>query len=109
MSLDIAFDNEPMFDVETWYEDDDRTIAFVVLQGLGNKVRNTASTTKYEVISGAGIFQVGNTVHPVIAGDTVTVGVGVPYQDCGNLVMLATSEPPFNPDAVELIEENTQK
>lgn len=100
---------EKRFDVDTLYEDDTRTIALVVLQGVGARVRNLRSATSYSVVSGHGHFfrKFPNTGQlfdmDVNPGDVVHIPAGVEYQDSGDLVMLATSIPPFDPSAVEVI------
>lgn len=93
------------FDAETWFQDDEKSIALIVLKGLNSKVRNRVSTTTYEVVSGSGRFSFGGADFEVKAGSRVTIPAGHTYQDQGDLVMLATSRPPFNPKQVEVIEE----
>ncbi len=97
------------FEADTWYQDTERTIAFIALKGANDKVRNHSSTTTYEVISGSGRFALQEDiglptqVYPVKAGAVVRVPKGTIYQDQGDMVMIATSCPPFDPGAVEVI------
>ncbi len=101
---------ETFFDVETWYRDDHESLAFIVLHGVGNHVRNIRSATTYEVISGRGVFMLDgdDCLLLVGPGDKVTVDVGQGYQDYGNLAMLARSTPPFNSAYVEILKNNIQ-
>ena len=100
------------FEVETWYEDDDKTIAYVALKGIGSRVRNNKCDMTYEIISGDGSFSVAEDFDKphgtkytttVKDGDIVRIPIGWTYQDRGDLVMLATSVPRFDPSAVEVI------
>ncbi|MCA9337171.1 hypothetical protein KC951_00490 [Candidatus Saccharibacteria bacterium] len=102
---------DTFFDVETWYEGSDKTIALIVLKGLGSYVRNNESETTYEVVSGLATFEFEDEPGKqffVEAGNKVTVPMGIAYRDQGDVVMLATSTPPFNPNAVEIIQDNIQ-
>ena len=92
------------FDVETWFEDDSKTVALVVLQGLNSLVRNNHSLMTYQIISGAGTFKVGSIDFLVGAGDVVSIPKGMPYQDEGDLMMIATAEPRFDTNSVEAVE-----
>lgn len=91
--------------VETWYSDNELSIAFVALKGRGAHVRNMLSETTYEVISGHGIFRLDDDdcILLVGPGDKLTIGPDQGYQDQGNLVMLATSRPPYDARYVELL------
>lgn len=93
-------------DVETWFEDASQTVAYVALEGENRLEAVYGSRMTYEVISGVGTFCVNGEVIPVQGGDTVVIPPGVPYQDESNtgMVMLCTSEPPFNPATVEIFE-----
>ena len=101
--------SEKVFDVDTLYEDADRTIALVTLQGVGARVRNLRSATSYHVVSGHGYFfrKFPNTGQlfdkKVGPGDVVHIPAGTEYQDSGDLVMLATSTPAFDPSDVEVL------
>lgn len=90
------------------YTHEGKSVALIELDGTNNVVINLDSDTTYEVLDGSGSFQIiydqttweERTVKP---GDVVRVPKGASYQDIGNLVMLATCEPPLNPDAVVTI------
>lgn len=86
---------------ETIYEDDDRSIAFIVLNGANKVVRNHTMTLQYEVLAGTGVVDIESEVFPLYPGVTLTIPPGVFYQDDGKLVMLATSTPPFDAANVE--------
>lgn len=93
------------FDVETWYEGQEKTIAFVLLQGIGSRVLNSVSDMRYEIVSGEGAFKVGNETMTVSAGSIIEIPRGTTYQDSGDLAMLATSVPPFDPESVTVYPE----
>lgn len=93
------------FEVDTLLSDEDKTIALVTLQGLGAHVRNELSNNTYRIISGVGRFVVeGREPQEVQAGSVVHIERGRSYQDEGDLVMLCTSRPPFNPQTVQILE-----
>lgn len=101
--------SEKVFDVDTLYEDADRTIALVIVKGIGARVRNLRSTMEYQVVSGHGCFfrKFPNTGQlfdkKVGPGDVVHIPAGTEYQDSGDLVMLVTSTPPFDRSYVEVV------
>ncbi len=94
---------ESVFDVETWFEDADQSIALVVLKGAGKHVINHGCSTTYEVISGSGRFLLDKKDYPqhMQAGSRIDVEQGQGYQDFGDMVMLATSTPAFEEMMVE--------
>lgn len=94
---------EPYFEVETWLRDDEKTVAYVVLMGLGKEVRNLASDMFYEIIGGEGIFEVDGKIQAVRAGSKVEIPRRTVYRDEGNLAMIVTSTPPFQDDMVEML------
>jgi mannose-6-phosphate isomerase-like protein (cupin superfamily) len=94
-----------LFEVDTLFVDDERTIALVRLQGVGRRVVNEVSNNTYRVVSGLGQFLIeGREPLEVAAGDVVGISRGTAYQDEGDLVMLVTSVPPFNPEAVQVLD-----
>jgi mannose-6-phosphate isomerase-like protein (cupin superfamily) len=102
----------PDLAVETWYQDEEQTVALIILNGLGSKVRNRHSDMTYKVVSGRGSFSISSGCnHPtnitlkklVNPGDEVTIPKGKIYVDEGNLVMLATAKPPFDEAGVEYL------
>jgi mannose-6-phosphate isomerase-like protein (cupin superfamily) len=95
------------FEVETWYRSPDgkESVAMIFLQGTGEKVCNTASST-YEIVSGRGTFyfpEFGGQ-QDVEAGDVVHVPSGRVYYDEGDLMMICTTRPAFDPTAVLVLE-----
>lgn len=98
-----------LFDVETWFEDDDHSVALVVLNGVGRRVKNNLSDVTYEVVSGQGTFVVNEDERLDICvhtepGMALTIKKGYAYQDSGDMVMLAKSVPPFDPKYVEILD-----
>jgi len=95
------------FDPETWFVDEEQSIACVTLKGHGHLVRNDFSDATYEIVSGKGVFtwHDGETIFGVVVGtgDILDIPKGTTYQDVGDLVMLVTCEPPFDPTKVEII------
>lgn len=83
------------------------SLARVALQGTNDIIVNHASDMIYYVESGHGVMMVGNRLHYLSQGESVTIFKGMPYQDQseGNdpLVMLAYASPAFDPQAVEAI------
>lgn len=90
---------------ETWLQDDEKSVAFISLHGINQRMVNDESTTVYEVLSGKGIFYPDDDGPIFVSpGSKVIVTPGMPYHDQGEgLTMMATSTPPFNPDAVRLV------
>ncbi len=94
---------DPVLSAETWYIDDSKSIALIVLRGVNRLNVNHRSTTTYEVVSGGGKVTLGEEPLELNRGDTFVAPVDVPYQTEGDLMMLATSTPPFNIDSVEIL------
>jgi hypothetical protein len=97
------------FDVETWYESDKETVAYIALHGANNKVRNEGCLNEYQLVSGKVSFVIdGDFSTPIVLskpGVLFRVPAGTVYQDFGeNAVMLCTSTPPFDPDQVTVVE-----
>lgn len=100
---------EAFFDARTLYEDDELSIAMVILKGVGRQVRNTGSALWYQVLSGEGMFEIelangkSHTEH-VGLGSLVMVPRGSVYHDEGDLMMLVTARPPFDERSVLTID-----
>ena len=95
-------------EAQTLYQDKLKSVALVELDGVNNVVKNNGSKTTYEIMSGSGVFYIGTSdteskVREVGPGDKIIIPVGATYQDIGQLVMLVTCEPPFDPKDVQLI------
>lgn len=99
----VSPQQEPVLFAQTLYQDNIRSKARIGLRGLNAATINHESTTMYEVILGNGLMNIDGTDRPLFEGVRLTVPAGTPYQDEGHLVMLATSEPPFNPASVEML------
>lgn len=94
----------PGLHAETWYEDEERSVALVTLSGLNNRIVNHRSDMRYEVMAGCGMFIIGDSnVQYVEKGAAICIPAGTQYQDEGNLMMLATATPPFNPTDIETL------
>jgi len=116
----IVGKNKSHFEVDAWLNDGEKTVACVELSGRGRRSVNRGSDTTYEVISSTVTFNVGTDqdmrLFVVGAGHSVMIERGTPYYDTGHdadnpegfAVMLATSKPPFDPKAVEILENNIQ-
>lgn len=90
---------------QTLYEDQIASLALVALNGINQTIINFGSTTTYEVFSGKGIMFVDSTPHVLEPGVRITVPRGTPYYDAGeDVVMWATSVPPFNINTVREID-----
>lgn len=96
---------EPVLKVTSLHEDHEHTIARIVLRGLNRPVINHLSSTTYEVLCGEGTMEIDFAVHELRPGVEITVPAGTPYQDEGELLMLATTKPPFESSAVEFLDE----
>ena len=83
--------------------DSEKSVVKISLCGRNQRVINHLSTTTYEVTSGYGTMEVGGASYKLKPGVKVTVPVGVPYQDYGNVEMIATSTPPFDIKFVEVL------
>ena len=84
--------------------DCEKSVVKIILCGRNQRVINFLSTTTYEVNKGMGTMEVDGAIYELKPGVTVTVPVGVPYQDCGNVEMIATSTPPFDINHVKALE-----
>lgn len=95
----------PVINVETWLEDDDHSIAFVSVNGVNRIVMNRGSDITYHVISGTGTMNFPEEARAValFPNARITIPKGTVYHDAGNLVMLATATPPFDPEMEEVI------
>ncbi len=97
-----------LFNVETWYKAPDKSesVALVAIKGVGKTVCNAGCSSSYQVVSGSGTFffpelGVRQDVGP---GDVVDVSSGRVYRDEGDLVIICTSRPAFDPTAVVVVE-----
>ena len=92
---------------ENLYTDQDMSVALVALNGINRSTINYGSTTTYEVITGRGIMFVDRMMHAIEPGAKITVPQGTAYYDAGkDVVMWATSTPPFNMDSVVEVDKN---
>jgi mannose-6-phosphate isomerase-like protein (cupin superfamily) len=58
----------------------------------------------YEIIGGCGVFDIGDScIRFVQEGEKITIPAGTQYQDEGNLMMLVTAKPPFDPSDVQVL------
>jgi mannose-6-phosphate isomerase-like protein (cupin superfamily) len=80
------------------------SVSQVKLSGLGIAVLNRVCTLRYKVLHGEGLMCVEDDIIELRPGVEVTVLPGQRYQDVGHLTMLATSEPPFMKEQVEVLE-----
>ena len=85
-------------------EDQTRSLAKIFLDGVNAAVRNRECRITYEVVCGEGVMSIEGELHELRPGVCITVEPGKAYQDMGKLSMLATSEPPFRADQVEMAE-----
>ena len=86
------------------YQGVDYSLANVTLRGINRATRNRDCLLSYTVREGYGYMSVEGEVRELRPGVTVDVLPGQAYQDAGFLVMLARSEPPFDPEQVEEVE-----
>lgn len=90
--------------VEELYRDEKKSVARMVLRGVGRRAINHLSETTYETLCGSGIMDVDGEIYELYQGNlAITVKPGTPYYDQGDVVLLATSRPPFQPDKVEYL------
>lgn len=80
------------------------SLAQIVLLGLNRPVINHESDTTYEVVCGNGTMEVDFDVITLKPGTSVSVPAGTPYQNEGDIKMLAKSVPPFNVAALEYLD-----
>lgn len=96
--------DNPMLQVEHLFANAEVSVVRIVLNGLNWRVVNHRSTTTYAVVSGSGSIIVGMNTYPLQEGAAVAVPAGTPYQDQGeNLVLIATSIPPHDPESVQYL------
>ncbi len=99
----------PSHDRETWYEDAEKSIAFVALHGAMGQRIDYNSTTAYEVVTGEGRFcleddRLGDEVVMYVKpGSKVVVPVRTVFRSNGDMTMLATSTPPFDSKEVDIL------
>ena len=100
------------FDAMPLYQDEQKSVALIELNGVNDVVKNLGSTTTYEVIAGHGQFAVRHNdsqprhIIQVCAGSVLRISPGTEYQDRGDLTMIATSEPPFDQSKTKIIQES---
>jgi mannose-6-phosphate isomerase-like protein (cupin superfamily) len=92
-----------VLEARTIYQDCEVSVARISLNGLNARTINRRSTTTYHIMKGDGVLEMFGQFREIHAGDTVTIPTGSPYQDEGELEMLAISIPPFDPTAIEYI------
>ncbi len=102
MYITEGFDST-WIDVETWFVDDKKSVAFVALHGLNKSVANIRSDMTYEVLDGCGLFEIDGSTILVQSGEKVEIPAGSQHQEDGSLTMLVTSIPPFNPFDVVIL------
>lgn len=95
--------DSPLLTVETLYEDLERSIATVVLNGINTRIINRRSRMVYEVLKGEGTMEVGWQSRKIGVGDSVVIEAGTPYRDEGQMVLLATAQPPYDPNDVVVL------
>ena len=89
---------------ETLYSDQTLSVALIALNGINRSAVNYGSTTTYEVITGQGVMFIDYTMHVLEPGAKITVPKATAYYDAGeDVVMWATSTPPFNIHSVVAI------
>lgn len=105
LNMNEALELYPGLYAETWYEDEEKSVALVTLNGLNNRIVNRRSDMTYQIVAGCGIFNVGDScIRFVQSGETITIPAGTRYQDEGRMMMIATAVPPFNPSDVVTLE-----
>jgi mannose-6-phosphate isomerase-like protein (cupin superfamily) len=92
LSIELLFKNEVV------------SVAHIALKGVNRRTINHGSTTTYSVLSGEGIMRIGDMEHTLAEGTTVVVPKGTPYMDEGNVEMVVTCIPPFDPASIEVLE-----
>lgn len=94
---------------EIWFKDEAQTVAFVTLDGVNDTVLNGVSDMEYEIVDGDGCFTViyeyfGGKLS-VHAGERIGIPHQTAYRNSGNMAMLVTAKPPFNPADVVIVKE----
>jgi len=74
------------------------SVAIVNISGENHKVVNTQCTMYYYVLEGAGWFDFEDENFIMGKGDSILIQPNTPYQDGGEMTLLAVSTPRFNPD-----------
>ena len=95
--------NELVLDVLPIEQNPHKSVAYIVLCGLNARTVNTDSTTTYEVLYGSGSMEADGEFCDLKPGTIITVPAGMPHQEEGEVCMLATSRPPFDPRQIEYI------
>jgi mannose-6-phosphate isomerase-like protein (cupin superfamily) len=91
--------------VQPFYTNESFSVALIALKGINTVMINYLSTTTYKVITGSGIMHIGDEQHTLQPDSFVTVPRNTPYYDEGEVVMWATSTPPFDYDSVQEVEQ----
>lgn len=86
------------------YTGPDYSLANVTLRGINKATRNRDCLLSYTVREGNGWMNVEGEMYELRPGITIEVRPGQSYQDAGFVVMLARSEPPFDPAQAEEVE-----
>lgn len=97
------------FDVELLYKSPDKSksVALIVLNGIGETTVDASASYQYEVVSGEGtfvIFDMITTQSDVSRDCTVRIPNGVMHRFEGDLVIIRTSTPAFDPNTVTVVE-----
>jgi len=108
LPLGADFSSSPeILRAETLYLDDERSVAVVAVNGINRKTINHLSDTNYRVIVGTGLMHLPRRDVELTPGTSVNVRANTPYYDEGSLIMIATSTPPFDPESVETLDDDT--
>lgn len=98
-----------IFDVEALYVGDDggESKELITVSGTGKAIVDRCASYVYEVVSGDGTFEISDMTimsSKVSGGSDIMVPNGVTHRFEGDLVMLRTSTPAFDPDTVTVVE-----
>lgn len=100
---DLPTPDQDTLTVTTIADTDERTVAYVALNGAGPLVVNHGSDMVYETLKGQGEMVVDGIAQQMYPGAVVSIPRGTPYQDTGHMVMAVTAKPPFDANMVEVL------
>lgn len=92
---------DKVLDVRMQRVQTNRSVAWINLDGVNRGSINHGSDTTYQVLTGEVSFVVDNAIENVVAGGSIRIPKGTPYQDIGRATMYAVCEPAFDANKIE--------
>ena len=80
------------------------SVAIVRIEGINRRHKNDKSDAFFYVLEGKGTYTIGNEVHEVSAGDSISIPKGIDYFDSGQMKVIAVSSPAYDETKVHYLE-----